>query len=156
MKAPLVSTALVVILAASCTGSTDPSTSVSPSVQSTSPAGPAAVPQAALPVPAPSPWPIPALDEGVDHPISSDVAVGQSRLLRLSTHCGVDFRVDFDGSFWESYAGNIRDATNPAQMGTMTLVSDDVSVFRYRSQGHQEASIYFVRNDTPKAEGSCF
>jgi hypothetical protein len=156
MKALLLTTSVMVTLATSCTGSTDPSTSPGPSAESAAKTPPAALPQTALPVPEPSPWPTPRLDETIDHPVSSDVAIGQSETLQLSTHCGVDFRVDFDGSFWESYAGDIRPVTNPAQMGTMTLVSDEVSVFRFESQGHQEASIYFVRNDTPKAEGTCF
>ena len=51
----------------------------------------------ALPVPQPSPWQIRS-GERVDHPSSADVAVGRKVPFRIYTHCGFDFRIDFDGS----------------------------------------------------------
>ena len=36
----------------------------------------------------------------------------------------------------------------------MTLLSGEVAVFRFESQG-DEASVYFIRNDTPKPEVGC-
>ena len=83
------------------------------------------------------------------------MAIGQERPFKLYTHCGIDFRVDFDGSFWQSYG----EGKTPAvgfnfEKGTMTLLSGEVAVFRFQSRG-DEASIYFVRNDTPKPEVGC-
>lgn len=102
-------------------------------------------------MPEPSPWPI-QLDEKRDRPSSSDVAIGQKRPVKLYTHCGIDFRVDFDGSFWQSYAGKARAVGDPFQKGTMTLLSGDVAVFRFGSTD----VVYFVRNDTPKPKGICY
>ncbi len=146
-------TVLFAFLAA-CTGPTDPSTLPIPSVESTPKEPPIVIPAEALPVPEPSPWPIKPGDKR-DRATSSDVAVGQERPFELSTHCGIDFRVDFDGSFWESYVvGNTLAVGDPFRKGTMTLLSGEVAVFRFESQGH-EASVYFIRNDTPKPKVGC-
>jgi len=105
-------------------------------------------------VPEPSPWSIKP-DEKRDRATSSDVAVGQERPFELYTHCGIDSRVDFDGSFWQSYVvGNTPAVGDPFRKGTMTLLSGEVAVFRFESQG-DEASVYFIRNDTPKPEVGC-
>ena len=153
MREPII--VVLVALLGACTGPTDTSVSSDPSVERTPKPSPVVLPAEALPVPAPSPWAITPEDRR-DRPGSSDIAIGQQRPFQLYTHCGVDFRVDFDGTFWESYAGKTRSLGNPVQRGVMTLLSDEVSVFRFESQGHQATSIYFVRNDSPKAEGVCF
>jgi hypothetical protein len=146
-------TVLFALLAA-CTGPTDPSASPVPSVESTPKEPRIEIPAEALPVPEPSPWLIKP-DEKRDHATSSDVAVGQERPFELYTHCGIDFRVDFDGSFWQSYVvGNTPTVGNPFEKGTMTLLSAEVAVFRFESQG-DEASVYFIRNDTPKPKVGC-
>ena len=83
------------------------------------------------------------------------MAVGQERPFALYTLCGIDHRVDFDGSFWQSYAGGKAPTVgNPVQKGTMALLSAEVAVFRFENQG-DEAPIYFVRNDTPRPEVGC-
>lgn len=81
------------------------------------------------------------------------MAVGQERPFELDTHCGIDSRVDFDGSFWQSYVvGNTPAVGDPFRKGTMTLLSGEVAVFRFEGD---EASVYFIRNDTPKPEVGC-
>ncbi len=144
--------ALVALLAA-CTGPTDTSTSTVPAVESTPKAPPIVIPAEALPVPEPSPWPIKP-DEKRDRPTSSDVPIGQERPFELYAHCGIDFRVDFDGSFWQSYAGSAS-PTFDNQEGIMTLLSGEVAVFRFEESQGQDASIYFIRNDTPKPKVGC-
>jgi hypothetical protein len=90
-----------------------------------------------------------------DHPRSPQVKIGQERPFTLYTHCGIDLRVDFDGSFWQSYAPkDLPPLGNPDQEGTMTLLTDEVAVFRFENHG-DERSIYFVRNDTAKPELAC-
>jgi hypothetical protein len=149
-----IAVALVALLAA-CTEPTDRGVSSAPSIESTPKAPPTLIPDEALPVPEPSPWPIQP-DEKRDRATSPDVAVGQERPFRLYTHCGIDLRVDFDGSFWQSYLGPDTPAIgNPFQKGTMTLLSDSVAVFRFETQG-DDAAIYFVRNITSKPEVGCY
>ena len=141
----------LVAVVTSCTGGTDAAVeSVPPTTPpgTPSPTSPP-LPPDALPVPEPSPW---AIRQNVprDHPESADVAVGESRAFTLYTHCGIDRRVDFDGSFWQSYnvAGQATWPADPLQKGTMTLLTEDVAVFRFKS-AHRKAAIYFVRNDSP-------
>jgi hypothetical protein len=143
----------VFALLAGCTGLTDPSPLPDPSVESTLEAPPDLIPTEALPVPDPSPWPIKPNDQHA-RPRSAEVAIGRERPFELYTHCGIDFHVDFAGSFWQWYAGKTGAVGDPFQKGTMTLLSDDAAVFRYHSRGDQ-LSIYFVRNDTPKALLHC-
>lgn len=141
-------------LLAACTGPTDPGASPVPSVESTPKEPPIVIPAEALPVPEPSPWLIKP-GEKRDRATSSDVDIGQERPFELYTHCGIDFRVDFDDSFWQSYVvGNTPAVGDPSRRGTMTLLSAEVAVFRFESRG-DEASIYFVRNDTPKPKLGC-
>ncbi len=145
---------VLIALVTACTGPTDPSALPVPTLDSTPEEPLIVIPTEALPVPEPSPWPI-ELDEKRDRATSSDVAVGQERPFELYTHCGIDFRVDFDGSFWQSYAvGNTLAVGDPFRKGSMTLLSAEVAVFRFESQG-DETSIYFVRNDTPKPKLGC-
>jgi hypothetical protein len=146
--------ALVGLLAA-CTETTGSGVSSAPSIESSPKVPPTLIPDEALPVPEPSPWPIQP-DEKRDRATTPDVAVGQRRPFRLYTHCGIDLRVDFDGSFWQSYSGPDTPAIgNPFQKGTMTLLLDDVAVFRFETQG-DDTAIYFIRNDAPKPEVGCW
>ena len=72
--------------------------------------------------------------------------------MELCTHCGIDFDVDFDGSFWQLYPDSKTRGLATSfqiQTGTMTLLSDQVAVFRFEHQDEQRA-VYFVRNDSPK------
>lgn len=142
---------VVVALLAACTQPTqsDPS----PPVETTPKAPALVLPARALPVPEPVPWPI-GLDDKEDRPSSPDVAVGHSRPIKLITHCGIDFRVDFGGSFWQSYGESKASLSFSFERGVMTLLSEDVAVFRFRSRGHG-ASIFFVRNPHPKPEVGC-
>lgn len=148
-------TATLMLLLASCTGGSGTATeSISPTPPSTPTPTVQPLPEEALPVPEPSPWSIePGAPE--DRPSSPDVAVGSTRPLRLYTHCGIDFRVDFDGSFWQSYNVELKRLPfNEFPKGSMTLLTEEVAVFRTTEDG-REVSIYFVRNDTPKPMGVC-
>lgn len=145
---------VVVALLAACTGPTDSTGSPFPAIDGTPRPPSVVLPAEALPVPDASPWPIRPGDKQ-DHASSRDVAIGHAQPFELYTHCGIDFRVDFDESFWQSYPGEKASPVgDPVQQGTMTLLTDRVAVFRYRSHGN-EASIYFVRNDTPRARVGC-
>ena len=114
---------------------------------------PAVVLPDALPVPQPSPWQIRS-GEQVDHPTSTEVAIGQRLPFKIYTHCGFDFRVDFDGSFWQAYTHEAYAPVYGFVHGTMTLLTEEVAVFRFPTQG-APSSVYFVRNDTPKPERDC-
>lgn len=123
--------------------------------EATPDAPPTVVPAEALPVPEPSPWPI-TPDEKRDRATSPEAVLGQERPIKLITHCGIDLRVDFDGSFWQSYnVAKPLKIDNPFQKGTMTLLSDEVAVFRFQGPDG-DVSVYFVRNDTPKGEVVCY
>ena len=144
--------AVVLLLAflPACSGS--PQGRIYP-VESTPRAIPAVVLPDALPVPHPSAWRIRS-GERVDHPTSADVTVGQALPFKTYTHCGFDFRVDFDGSFWQAYTHDAYAPVYGFVHGTMTLLTEEVSVFRFTTRG-VPSSVYFVRNDTPKPERGC-
>ena len=114
---------------------------------------PAVVLPDALPVPQPSPWAI-RPGEQVDHPMSAHVVVGQKVPFKIYTHCGFDLRTDFDGSFWQAYTHDAYAPVYGFVHGTMTLLTEEVAVFRFTMQG-TPSSVYFVRNDTPKPERGC-
>lgn len=148
---------IVVALLTACTGPSDPEGSLSPDVDGTPRPPSIVLPAEALPVPDASPWPSPIQPgDEQDHASSPDVAIGREQPFKLYTHCGIDFRVDFDESFWQAYPYPRQRAPvgDPFQQGVMTLLTDEVAVFRYRSQGNK-ASIYFVRNDSPRARVGC-
>ena len=145
---------VVAVLLAACTGPTDPTGSPFPAIDGTPRPPSVVLPAEALPVPDASPWPAIQPGDKQDHASSPDVVIGQVRSFTLYTHCGIDFRVDFDESFWQSYLDVKAPVDNPIQRGTMTLLTDEVAVFRYRSHG-DEASIYFVRNDTRRKRIGC-
>ena len=64
-------------------------------------------------------------------------------------------RTHRSGSFWQSYGdGQTVAVGNPFQEGTMTLLTEEVAVFRFDRDG-SETSIYFVRNDTPRPRLGC-
>lgn len=76
---------------------------------------------------------------------------GEPQPFQLSTDRGVDFRVDFDGSFWQSYE-HVGDApSDPFQRGSMTLLAENAAVFEWRG-----GALSFVRNDPPEPPGACF
>jgi hypothetical protein len=144
---------LVVLLLAlipACSG--PPEGRISPVETTPRPIPPVILPDA-LPVPRPSPWHIRS-GEQVDHPTSANVALGQQLPFTISTHCGFDFRVDFDGSFWQAYTHEAYAPVYGVVHGTMTLLTEEVAVFRFKTQG-TPSSVYLVRNDTPKPERGC-
>ncbi len=71
-------------------------------------------------------------------PSSGRVKPGQTYIISIYTHCGLDWNVDFDGSFWDA-AGPVRGTDgnappgvgNPSQLGTMTLIDADLAHFAF-------------------------
>ena len=91
-------------------------------------------------------------------PTSLPAAVGHSYAFHLLTHCGVNYHVDFDQSFWEATipvwdgSGNPPpNLRNPVQDGTMTLLDTDHARFDYSG-----GAIPFRRLTGPKVvNGLC-
>jgi hypothetical protein len=80
-------------------------------------------------------------------PKSARAEQGKVYEFNLYTHCGVDFEVDFDGSYWDlaTLANLPSTVGNPAQHGTMKLV--DTNHARFTFEG---GSIDYVRHVGPK------
>ncbi len=63
--------------------------------------------------------------------------------MEIYTHCGIDFDVDLDVSFWQLYPDSkTRGLATSFQIhtGTMTLLSDQVAVFHSEHQDEQRRS----------------
>ena len=58
------------------------------------------------------------------HPQSPPAEQGKAYPFTLSTHCGIDFMVDFDGKFWDAQDPSVLHVglADPVQEGTMTLI----------------------------------
>jgi len=106
--------------------------------------------------PAPSPFPTWTLDLSggpsptpgiVLTPTSERVQVGQTVPFTLYHQCGIDFEVDFDGSFWDAVHPEPRPAglADLAQDGTMTLI--DANHARFTWAG---GTIDYTRHVGPK------
>lgn len=91
-------------------------------------------------------------------PMSPPAEIGHSYAFHLLTHCGVNYHVDFDQSFWEATipvwdgSGNPPpNLRNPIQDGTMTLLDADHARFDYAG-----GAIPFRRLSGPKiVNGLC-
>ena len=90
---------------------------------------------------------------------SKPAEIGVAYRFRLSTHCGVDHFVDFDGSFWRAVheaaaidRGDYRKLDPLTERGTMTLLAPDRS--RYAS--NNGPVIDFVRIGSRKRVSPCF
>lgn len=90
------------------------------------------------------------------HPETVRAKMGQAYPFQLIVHCGVDYAVDFDGSFWDldrqsdvpEYSGM------PLLPGTMILIAPDRA--RFDPDNFDGASIYFTRHKGPKVvSGPC-
>lgn len=57
--------------------------------------------------------------------------VGTGYRFKLRTHCGVDWRTYFDGSYWDLVDRAINGLDNPEQYGIMTLTSRFTARFEY-------------------------
>ena len=66
---------------------------------------------------------------------------GRAYLFQLYTHCGIDFSVDFDGSFWDATGTRPAGIGNPIQKGTMTLLDT-----RYARFSYDKGSIGYTRH----------
>ncbi len=97
--------------------------------------------------------------KGYIDPVSGHAVPGKKYNMVLSTHCGVDWRVDFDGSFWKAadkrWARAGKGASyplpiNPEQKGAMELVSADSARFDWPA-GH----IFFKRRVGAMKELGC-
>ena len=138
--------AAVLVLAAAamlaCTAPSEPapSASVSPNA-----------PRQASSAPSPSPLPTRPGDELV-YPESERAAVGAAYATKLYTHCGLDFALDFDGSFWQLIRGAVAGTFgDPYARGTLTLRRDGLLEFRADAGGRA----LFVRYPWPKPLRGC-
>ena len=100
------------------------------------------------------------------HPRSAQVKVGKAYPFRLYTHCGANWDVDFDHTFWDLADPHWADRTggephqglgNPFQPGTMTLVDRRHARFDFTEPMYgpppmrtQRAHIWFMRHHGPK------
>ena len=63
----------------------------------------------------------------------------------MYTHCGPDWRTQFDGSFWDLASRIDGPLGNPYQAGNMLLVDQETARFEYQTGGHTY-SITFRRH----------
>ena len=86
-------------------------------------------------LPGPTPTPI------VVQPKSTRAEKGKAYPYQLYTHCGIDFSVDFDGSFWDATGTRPSGIGNPIQKGTLTLIDTGHARFSY-----DKGSISYTRH----------
>ena len=94
----------------------------------------------------------------IDTADSKSAKVGKPYRWVLSTHCGIDFAIDFDGSFWQAVVedrrafrrGNLKDLREPDR-GTMTLVSENLAT--YASNNGPE--LHYERSETTRPDTAC-
>jgi hypothetical protein len=67
----------------------------------------------------------------VVQPKSARAEKGKAYPYQLYTHCGIDFSVDFDGSFWDATGTRPAGIGNPIQKGTLTLIDTRHARFSY-------------------------
>ena len=85
-------------------------------------------------------------------PLSLKADFGQAYPFRLFTHCGADYRVDFDGSFWQlSNPSEVPTSLgDPEQEGTMTLINPEYARFDFAG-----GTLLFIRHKGPKYLLAC-
>jgi len=100
-------------------------------------------------------------------PESPRAEPGVAYEFELMVHCGADYSVDFDGSFWDLSAqeGVTAHGGIPSYRGRMTLVSPDQARFDFdpyssalppEDSAADLASYYFTRHEGPKPDpGLC-
>ena len=108
-----------------------------------------------LPEPTTETWSEPAGDEQVRFwPASARVEQGVPYRMTTYTHCGLDYLLDFDGSFWEVASGpeDTGDALgDPEDEGVITLVSADTAVY----ESGREAEFHLRRLAGPREVHLC-
>lgn len=112
------------------------------------------VPFSQLPIATWTPIPDAEAKQSLDvrQPLSLQAELGKAYPFQLYTHCGADYAVDFDGSFWQlSDLSEIPAALgDPAQDGTMTLINPDYARFDFAG-----GSLLFIRHQGPKYLPPC-
>ncbi|MCA1605245.1 MAG: hypothetical protein LC775_07200 [Acidobacteria bacterium] len=90
---------------------------------------------------------------------SAPAEPGVSYRYTLQTHCGVDWNVDFDGSFWHAIAekraiesGDYRTLGNPSDNGEMTLTSPQRTLYK----SNKGPEIVFARDGKIGRIDPCF
>lgn len=107
-----------------------PTSAPATTVVATKPAPTPAPTQPAVASPT-SPSPLPSPSPIVLKPSSARVILGKAYPFELYTHCGIDFSVDFDASFWDATSQPPAVIGNPLQKGTMTLIDANTARFTY-------------------------
>jgi hypothetical protein len=87
-------------------------------------------------------------------PNSVRVEEGVAYQITVYTHCGLDFLLDFDGSFWKLSADPPQTPAwgNPEDSGVITLTGDDTALYR-SSQG---VEVDVTRLTGPKDVRLCY
>jgi len=88
----------------------------------------------------------------VREPLSPQADLGKAYPFPLYTHCGADYAVDFDGSFWQ--LSNPLEVPvslgDPTQEGMMTLINPDYARFDFEG-----GSLLFIRHKGSKYVPPC-
>ncbi len=87
-------------------------------------------------------------------PRSARVEEGVAYRMATYTHCGLDYALDFDGSFWEVVSGPTDRRTSlddPEDEGTITLVETDRAVY----ESSTGAQFELRRTDGPREVHVC-
>ena len=95
----------------------------------------------------------------VDTAESAPVDIGKPYRFILSTHCGIDFAIDFDESFWKPIPEDRRafrrgrlKGLRDADRGTMTLTSSNRAVYR----SDNGPVIHYSRGSATRPDTPCF
>jgi len=112
------------------------------------------VPISQLPIATWTPVPAAQAEQSLDvrQPLSLHADPGKAYPFQLYTHCGADYAVDFDGSFWQLSNPSEVPASlgDPAQDGTMMLINPDYTQFDFAG-----GSLLFIRHKGPKYLPPC-
>lgn len=97
-------------------------------------------------------------DFPVDTASSKPVQQGKAYRFVVSTHCGIDWAIDFDGTFWKPTPNDARayrqgnlDLREPSDRGAMTLISHDEAVYRSKSG----SVIHYLRDEVTRPDTPC-
>lgn len=95
----------------------------------------------------------------VDTANSKPAQLGLPYRFVVATHCGIDWAIDFDGTFWgpapedaRAYRRGNLDLRQPSDRGTMTLLSDARAEYRSKSG----SVITYQRAETTRPDTACF
>ena len=104
-----------------------------------------------LPSPSPTRAPIEVRGGLKMWPGSIDVDVGQRFRYTAYTHCGIDYALDFDGSFWRARGSSDEGLDDPFDHGVITLLGEDEASYESSSG----ATVILERQPGPQVVSGC-